>query len=340
MRQEKKNLKGKRMDETQKQENAIVAQAMQVNGHGLVLHTLTDYKLAAEVFVASRLAPVTFKSVPEMVVAFTIGAELGLGPWQSLQQLHVDEKGRVAISGVAMGALIRKSKMSRWLSQEYEGEFEDDNFKAVVKSERTDSEPGHENRSEFSIADAKVAGLWKHDKKPTWNKYAKDMLMWRALGRHARMFYPDVLCGLYTNEELDHITPDAAYDTQTPPRDERKQVESQEPEEERNPLLEDAIATVFEKAEPLVGDIEKFADLCAEVCGGTAEDYMRYDEASGFRLDPTGFDAEKLDAINGHIENYLAGRQSFVDEATVEAAKSLKEAAAKSEELFNGQSKT
>jgi hypothetical protein len=51
------------------------------------------------------------------------------------------------------------------------------------------------------------------------------MLMWRAIARHARYFYGDVMMGVsVVEEEMD--MPRADYEPTTPRREERKQIES------------------------------------------------------------------------------------------------------------------
>ncbi|NIQ94514.1 MAG: hypothetical protein GWN87_10080, partial [Desulfuromonadales bacterium] len=49
------------------------------------------------------------------------------------------------------------------------------------------------NRVEFTVKDAKQAGLW--GKAGSWQQYPKRMLQWRAVGLLARDVFPDVLGG-------------------------------------------------------------------------------------------------------------------------------------------------
>lgn len=204
----------------QKTEKAIIARNMQVNGTGLVLRTLEDMKLAAETFINSRLVPKHFDSGAKIIVALQAGAELGLKPWQSLQSLHV-VNGVIGIKSSVIGGLIRQSGKNKYLKQYYEGKKGADDYRAVVKSQRTDDTTEH--ISEFSVDDAKEAELWGKD---NWRHYPTDMLMWRALSRHGRAYYGDVLAGFYTVEELREIHPPEEVPTpEVAPRDERKEAE-------------------------------------------------------------------------------------------------------------------
>jgi len=213
---------------TEKEQNAIVAQNVQINGAGIELRTLADMKVAAETFINSGLCPAHFNTAAKVIVTMQAGAELGFGPWTSLQVMHV-VKGKVGIESSAIGGLIRSRGKPKTMRQFYEGEEGTDDFKAVVISQRG-ADPS-ECRTEFSITDAKTAKLWNkkssQGEDSTWVKYPKDMLMYRALSRHGRQFYGDVLCGVYTEHELAEIqepqaqpTPDAGS------REDRKQVDA------------------------------------------------------------------------------------------------------------------
>lgn len=216
MDNEKQSIKEK------KEQAAIVAQNIQVNGNGLVLRNLADMKLAAETFINSNLVPSHFDSGAKVIVALQAGAELGFKPWQSLNQLHV-VSGRVGISSTAIGGLIRSSGKCKYMKQHYKGKEGTDEFAAIVESKRIDDPTTH--TTIFSVADAKTAQLWGKGK-DNWTKYPKEMLMWRALSKHGRAFYGDVLCGFYTAEELSEIhPPDEQAMPHVPGREERKQVE-------------------------------------------------------------------------------------------------------------------
>ena len=54
--------------------------------------------------------------------------------------------------------------------------------------------------SKFTIEDAKRAGLIKPDS--AWLKYPRAMLFSRAISQGARLFCPDAIGGIYTNEEM------------------------------------------------------------------------------------------------------------------------------------------
>lgn len=187
----------------QKKENALIAKEMKFDENGIALGTLKEMQLWAETMVASGLVPRHFDTPAKVIVVLQAGRELGFKPWQSLQCLHVVE-GQVGIRSDAIGGLIRKSGLCDTMNEFFEGTFPQDDFKAVVTSKRKDDPIEH--RTEFSVADAKRAGLW--DKKTysgkdsVWIKHPKDMMLWRAMSKHGRRYYGDVTSGLYTVDEL------------------------------------------------------------------------------------------------------------------------------------------
>ena len=52
---------------------------------------------------------------------------------------------------------------------------------------------------EFTWEDAEKAGL---DKEDTYQDYPKDMLMWRAVSRCAKLAFPEVITGILLPEEI------------------------------------------------------------------------------------------------------------------------------------------
>lgn len=204
-----------------KEINALIAANMQMNGMGIEIRTIQEAKLLAETFISSNLVPKHFDTPAKIIVAIQAGFELGFKIWQSLNSLHVIN-GQVGIKSAAIGGLIRSRGKCKMMSQGYEGKKGTEEYCAVVKSMRTDDTTEHESR--FSIQDAKQAGLLGKD---NWVHYPEDMLMWRALSRHGRTFYGDVLSGFYTVEELQEIHPPAEAPTpDAGSREERKQVDA------------------------------------------------------------------------------------------------------------------
>lgn len=145
----------------------------------------TSQRIANTPFV-----PSAFRGKPESVFAAVLfGEEMGLGPMQSLTQIHVIE-GKPSIAPELMRALVFKAghRIDIKLSSE---------TKAVLFGKRSDS--GSEATVEWTMQDAQRAGLAGRG---AWKTYPRAMLLARATSELCRMLFPDVVAGLsYTPEE-------------------------------------------------------------------------------------------------------------------------------------------
>lgn len=207
----------------EKRQNTELAMSMQVSTGGLQLRSLADMKLVAETLVTSGLIPPHFNTAAKVIYALQCGYDLGLKITQALQELCV-VNGKIGMSAKCAAGLIRQRGNCTKFVIIYEGKEYDDNYKAVVIAKRNESPD--ELRTEFSVKDAKTAGLW--GKGGAWTTYPKDMLTNRAISRMSRYYFSDVTCGLYTTEELADIEAPAAQATAAvPSREERKTIDSE-----------------------------------------------------------------------------------------------------------------
>jgi len=173
---------------------------------GLTLHTVDEAMRFGKMLADSEFAPKDFRGKPaSCVLAVQHGAEIGLGPMQSIQSVAVIN-GRPSIWGDAALALVMGSAVCEFVRERIDGEGE--NLVAVCETKRR----GYPAPSvtQFSVADAKRAGLW--GKSGPWTEYPRRMLQLRARGFGLRDAFPDVLKGLVTAEEAQ----DYPADTQAP----------------------------------------------------------------------------------------------------------------------------
>ena len=170
---------------------------------GLALHNFEDAMRFATMVAGSEFAPKDFKGKPEScLLAMQHGAEVGLSPMQSLQNIACIN-GRPSIWGDAALALCLGSPVCDFVQESIEGEGE--SMTAVCHAARRGSDKATTAR--FSVADAKKAGLW--GKTGPWSQYSRRMLQLRARGFALRDAFPDVLKGLVTAEEAsDYPTPE------------------------------------------------------------------------------------------------------------------------------------
>ena len=145
----------------------------------------------------TNLVPTAYRNKPDdAMVAIIFGHETGgLGPLTSLQFIAVINGRPGYYSDAVPGIAINKGLIID-IEEFQDGTPYQDDFKHVVIVTKAN---GRKVRSEFSVADAKRAGLW--DKAGPWKQYPKRMLQWRAKGYGVRDAAPHLLFGS-TVEEL------------------------------------------------------------------------------------------------------------------------------------------
>lgn len=182
------------------------------SNHGLQLGNLDEAMRFASMVAGSEFAPKEFRQKPEScLLAMQHGAEIGLGPMQSLQSIAVIN-GRPSVYGDAALALVRSSHACEYVTETISGEG--DKMAATCIAKRKNNPEC--STTTFSVADAKRAGLW--GKSGPWSQYPQRMLQMRARGFCLRDAFPDVLRGLITREEAQdipidltaHVVPTAA----------------------------------------------------------------------------------------------------------------------------------
>lgn len=160
--------------------------------------TMTDAWRFAEIACAAKMCGV--RSADEAFVRIATGMELGLTAMQSLRGVHVIN-GRPQMSADMMVGVC----LSRPDVCEYFQLIETTAERAVYTTKRRGApEPV---TIAFTIEDAFRAGLAG---KGTWAAHPAAMLRARASAHLARAVYPDLVNGLYTEDEMAEITASSA----------------------------------------------------------------------------------------------------------------------------------
>jgi hypothetical protein len=155
--------------------------------------TFAEVQQFAKQISNSSFCPKEYKTKPgEIMVAIQLGAEVGLAPLQSLQNIAVIN-GRPSIYGDAMIALVKASGLLGEFGETYDEKREEYTCVSVRKDN------GNKAVTRFSMDDAKRARL--AGKQGPWSEYPKRMLQMRARGFNLRDNFPDVLKGLISREE-------------------------------------------------------------------------------------------------------------------------------------------
>jgi len=190
----------------------------------LTPRSLSEAMQLADMMSKSELVPANFRNKPaDVLIAVQYGAELGLAPLQSLSSIAVIN-GRATIWGDGLLGLVLNSGLMENYKEMTADEIEAAG-KAVFWAKRKGTpEP---IVREFSIDDAKKAGLWNNAKKPIWQQYPFRMLQMRARSWALRDGFADALKGMSIREEVDDYVPTEAPPALAMPRrmSERKQIE-------------------------------------------------------------------------------------------------------------------
>jgi hypothetical protein len=132
-----------------------------------------------------------------------------ISPVRVLQTYHLIE-GHLTMRADAMLAAFRKAGGEfTWIKDGKDGQS------AAIRLKFA----GNEYVSEFTFADAEKALLVKKDKpNSNWMKTPANMLRARAVSDGVRMLAPEVVCGIYTPEEMGDYEPETITATATTKR--------------------------------------------------------------------------------------------------------------------------
>lgn len=165
-------------------------------------HNPTDVMALGKAFAESGMFP-DIKSAAQAIVKIQAGAELGIGPFQSMSGIHIIS-GKPTIGAGVMASMVKAS-----------GKYD---YKVLEANEKLCSIEFFEGKvslgtSTFSIEDAKKAGTKNLDKFP------RNMLFARAMSNGVKWYTPDVFSGpVYVPEEMEQVTQDVAHEVVQPKR--------------------------------------------------------------------------------------------------------------------------
>lgn len=160
---------------------------------------MCDLMQLAQLMHRSGLAPKGLGSPEAIAAAAIYGQGIGMTFNQAILSVAVIQ-GRPTLWGDGMLGLCRNSPVfdNERFKEYFEGAGDD--LVAVCECARVGCPV---SRSEFSVADAKRAGLWS--KGGPWAQYPKRMLKARARAFALRDTFSDVLCGFYSREEMQDV---------------------------------------------------------------------------------------------------------------------------------------
>lgn len=162
--------------------------------------TAEEASRLAIMMAQSNLVPEAYRGKPENVfVAMMMGRDLGLSTMQAMRGIYVVH-GTPAASAMLLVGLVRRSgECMVWRMVE-----STDTHATIETQRRGDREP---TRYTYTVEDAKQAGLLPAKGDSNWAKRPRTMLRHRAESELARTVYPDVIQGLYTEDEAAELAP-------------------------------------------------------------------------------------------------------------------------------------
>lgn len=164
-----------------------------MGSHAIAFKTLDDVGRFTLMVHQSGMAPRGLDTPQKIAVALMCGMEAGLSPMQAIQSVAVIN-GRPTMWGDAVLGLCSANPEFQDIQEDIAGEG--DNMQAaccVSRKGRT------KTLRTFSVADAKLSGLWK--KAGPWTQYPQRMLQMRARAFALRDAFADTLKGIRIREE-------------------------------------------------------------------------------------------------------------------------------------------
>lgn len=162
---------------------------------GIVPTSIEEVFRLATAISKSGMAPRDMGTPEKLTVAILHGLEIGIPPMMAINKIAV-VNGRPTLWGDAIPALLLSKGFT--IRETFYGEGDDRFAQCVVIRPN-----GEQITRNFTVADAKVAGLW--GKPGPWKQYPDRMLQMRARGLAARDGAADVLSGIYLAEEMQDV---------------------------------------------------------------------------------------------------------------------------------------
>lgn len=165
-----------------------------IEAPSLTIQTVDQMKEISSIMYQSGMFSDT-KSAAQIFVKVMAGSELGFKPFAAITGIAMIQ-GKPSIGANLIAAAIKANPKYRYKIVEHNQQT-----CKLECLERVDDEWESMGISEFSMEDAKTAGLTG---KSVWKSYPKAMLFARAISQAARFFFADVFLGstVYTAEEL------------------------------------------------------------------------------------------------------------------------------------------
>ena len=171
--------------------------AVQSRSFGITPRGIEEAIRLAKIMAASGLMPKSIETPEAVFVAMQMGAEIGLSPMASVQNIAVIN-GRPGIYGDAALAIIRSSGLLEEFKEWSEGERKKPGWTYFCRVKRKGSEAV---TGSFSWAEALEAGFDQVKPESPWKRWTNRMMQFKARNFAMRDQFADFLKGIRTIEE-------------------------------------------------------------------------------------------------------------------------------------------
>lgn len=255
----------------------------------------------------STIIPSVLRNKPQDVFAIVLmGDDLGLNPMQALNMINII-KGQISIKPQGMVALIRKHYPDAKIKITSNNDNKNPRVSCLMARHQGDGDD--------------YESIWDWDRVVKLNLAHKDnyknqpltMMKWRAISDAARTMFPDIIYGVYTDDEIEDFKPNL--------KKEKKEPVKVENEKKEEPVKEIENIEVIEPIE--INKKPTHEQLCKEVCSlsGLLCKDLEDKEKEMFKVEILEVndllvDLPKLQYID--LENLVLKLQKLVDEIKVD----------------------
>jgi hypothetical protein len=171
--------------------------AVQSRSFGITPRGIEEAIRLAKIMAASGLMPKSIETPEAVFVAMQMGAEIGLSPMASVQNIAVIN-GRPGIYGDAALAIVRSSGLLEEFKEWSEGERKKPGWTYFCRVKRKGCEAV---TGSFSWAEALEAGFDQVKPESPWKRWTNRMMQFKARNFAMRDQFADFLKGIRTIEE-------------------------------------------------------------------------------------------------------------------------------------------
>lgn len=160
-----------------------------------------QYKIAMQ-YAKSDLVPPIFKGKPEnVIIAMGLSEKIGIDLFTIMQNLTI-VKGKIGWTGSFCKVLIERTRKYKDIEYVFVGEKGKDDYGCYLQA----TQKSNGKVVKGTVVDMAMVKAENWISNPKWKSMPQQMLSYRAASFFARLYCPEALSGIYTQEENEDIT--------------------------------------------------------------------------------------------------------------------------------------